>query len=60
MKFFAIVLIGFAGLLAVNAMSDENKEMLKSFAGDCKQTEGASDKDVEIMTNEEYPDSKEG
>jgi len=60
MKFLSFFLIGFAGLLAVNAMSDENKEMLKSFAEDCKKTEGASDTDVDKMANEEYPDTKEG
>ncbi|XP_070499986.1 general odorant-binding protein 19d-like [Chironomus tepperi] len=60
MKFLPFFLIGFAGLLAVNAMSDENKEMLKSFAEDCKKTENASDADVELMANEQFPDSKEG
>jgi hypothetical protein len=34
--------------------------MLKSFAEDCKKTEGASDADVDKMANEEYPDTKEG
>ena len=60
MTFLPLLFFGFAGLMAVNAMSDENKEMLKSFAEDCKKTEGASDDDVNKMANEEYPDSKEG
>lgn len=60
MKFFTFILIGCAGIFSVIAMSDDMKEMMKSISDECKKSEGATDKDVELMCNEEYPSSKEG
>lgn len=38
----------------------EGKEMLKGMAADCKEKEGASDEDVDLMVNKGIPTNKPG
>lgn len=37
---------------------EEAKEMFRGMSQECKETEKATDADVETMINEQYPDSK--
>lgn len=58
----ALPLLAF-GLLTVmvSAMDkEEAKEMFINMSQDCKEKVGAKDDDVNMMVNEQYPDSKEG
>jgi hypothetical protein len=53
------------GLLAIASMAvaidpNEAKEMFRGMSQECKDSEKATDDDVEKMINEQYPESKEG
>lgn len=53
------------GLLAIASMAvaidkEEAKEMFRGMSQECKESEKASDDDVEKMINEQYPETREG
>lgn len=62
MKFFLLSAIG---LLAIASMvvaidKEEAKEMFRGMSQECKESEKATDDDVEKMINEQYPETREG
>lgn len=48
-------------IVTVKAMDKEDaKEMFRNMSQDCKEQEKASDKDVDTMVDEKYPETREG
>lgn len=62
MKIYQItILVASLAIASVRAMNkEEAKAMFRDMSQDCKETEKATDDDVETMINEKYPESKEG
>lgn len=61
MKLIFSFVIGFLAVVSVVAIDkEEAKEMFRGMSQDCKESEKATDADVEIMINEQYPETKEG
>lgn len=60
MKFILASALGLLAVVMVAAIDkEEAKEMFRGMSQDCKETEKASDADVELVINEKYPESKE-
>lgn len=61
MKFFLASALSLLAVVMVAAIDkEEAKEMFRGMSQDCKETEKATDDDVELMISEQYPKSKEG
>jgi hypothetical protein len=63
MKFsiYFVTVLGVVLLVShARALSQENKDMMKKMAEECRKKEGASEDEVELMTKQEYPKTKEG
>mgnify|MGYP006359359891 CR=1 FL=1 len=61
MKFFLSSVLSLLAVVMVVAIDkEEAKEMFRGMSQDCKETEKATDADVELMISEQYPESKEG
>lgn len=62
MKFFLISTIGILAIASIAFAIDkeEAKEMFRGMSSDCKESEKATDADVELMVSEKYPESREG
>lgn len=56
----SILIVGLAIAVTATMDPEEAKTLFRDMSQDCKESEKASDADVEMMINEKFPESKEG